>query len=183
MADLSWEKRAQAAGKAATAAEAARSKFALMGFGIVFAMAMLLLIGTLTSGRFFITVSEVLDRPELMGKTVKITGAVIGESIYFDPNDKTINFTVANVTDDIGEIERAGGLAKVLYLAVNNPDSPRLKVVVRNQPMPDLLQNEAQAILTGKLGADGIFYADDLQLKCPSKYEGDLPLQTGATAG
>ena len=37
--------------------------------------------------------------------------------------------------------------------------------------MPDLLQHEAQAIMTGRLGDDGVFYADELLLKCPSRYE------------
>jgi cytochrome c-type biogenesis protein CcmE len=34
-----------------------------------------------------------------------------------------------------------------------------------------LLKNEAQAIVTGKLGEDGMFYADELQLKCPTRYD------------
>ncbi|NJL57955.1 cytochrome c maturation protein CcmE [bacterium] len=34
--------------------------------------------------------------------------------------------------------------------------------------MPDLLQHEAQAILTGTLGDDGVFYATELLLKCPA---------------
>ncbi|PJF34338.1 MAG: cytochrome C biogenesis protein, partial [Candidatus Thermofonsia Clade 1 bacterium] len=34
------------------------------------------------------------------------------------------------------------------------------------------------AIMTGKLGTDGVFYADELQLKCPSKYESAVPAQT-----
>jgi len=32
-------------------------------------------------------------------------------------------------------------------------------------PKPDLLKDEAQAIVTGKLGEDGVFYADELLLK------------------
>jgi cytochrome c-type biogenesis protein CcmE len=43
--------------------------------------------------------------------------------------------------------------------------------------MPDLLKDEAQAIVTGKLGADGVFVADELLLKCPSKYAADVPNQ------
>jgi cytochrome c-type biogenesis protein CcmE len=43
--------------------------------------------------------------------------------------------------------------------------------------MPDLLQNEAQAILTGELMANGVFEADELLLKCPTKYEGSVPEQ------
>jgi len=39
------------------------------------------------------------------------------------------------------------------------------------------LTNEAQAIMTGSLGEDGVFYADELLLKCPSRYEEGVPSQ------
>jgi cytochrome c-type biogenesis protein CcmE len=42
---------------------------------------------------------------------------------------------------------------------------------------PDLLQNEAQAIVTGELGEDGIFYANELLLRCPTRYEEAVPDQ------
>jgi cytochrome c-type biogenesis protein CcmE len=46
-------------------------------------------------------------------------------------------------------------------------------------PKPDLLRDEAQAIMTGRLGEDGIFYAEELLLKCPTKYEEAIPEQAG----
>ena len=49
--------------------------------------------------------------------------------------------------------------------------------MVYNGVKPDLLRDEAQAIMTGKLGADGVFYADELLLKCPTKYEDAVPDQ------
>jgi cytochrome c-type biogenesis protein CcmE len=45
-------------------------------------------------------------------------------------------------------------------------------------PMPDLLRHEAQAIVTGRVGDDGVFYAEELLLKCPTRYEEDVPLQS-----
>jgi cytochrome c-type biogenesis protein CcmE len=44
--------------------------------------------------------------------------------------------------------------------------------------MPDLLRDEAQAIMTGQLGEDGVFMADELLLKCPTKYEEAVPEQS-----
>jgi cytochrome c-type biogenesis protein CcmE len=44
-------------------------------------------------------------------------------------------------------------------------------------PKPDLLRDEAQAIMTGHVGDDGVFYADELLLKCPTKYEEAVPSQ------
>jgi cytochrome c-type biogenesis protein CcmE len=49
--------------------------------------------------------------------------------------------------------------------------------VVYKGAKPDLLKDEAQAILTGKVGADGIFYASELLLKCPTKYQAAVPTQ------
>jgi len=39
------------------------------------------------------------------------------------------------------------------------------------------LKDEAQAIVTGKIGEDGVFYADELLLKCPTRYEEQVPAQ------
>ena len=64
----------------------------------------------------------------------------------------------------------------MLYQAVNDPSRQRVSVVYVG-PKPDLLRGEAQAIMTGKIGADGIFHADELLLKCPTRYEEAVPEQ------
>ena len=38
---------------------------------------------------------------------------------------------------------------------------------------PDLFKDGAEVIVTGEY-VDGMFYADELQTKCASRYEGDL---------
>jgi cytochrome c-type biogenesis protein CcmE len=38
-------------------------------------------------------------------------------------------------------------------------------------PLPDTFKDDAQALVEGKLGADGRFTADQVQAKCASKYE------------
>ncbi|HLY25874.1 MAG TPA: cytochrome c maturation protein CcmE [Aggregatilineales bacterium] len=176
MAELAWEKPRSTVSKPA----AKRVKFIIVGAILMGAIGFLVLTGTASSARFFITVNEVAARPDLAGKTVKMTGAVIGSTIKFDPDTKSIYFTLANITDDNAEIEREGGLASALHLAVIDPNARHIDVVVPNQPMPDLLKDEAQAIVTGKVGSDGVFTADELLLKCPSKYASDLPNQASA---
>ena len=42
-----------------------------------------------------------------------------------------------------------------------------------DQTRPDLFKDGAEVIVTGQY-LDGIFYADELQTKCASRYEGDL---------
>lgn len=175
---VNWEKaQLEAKAGAKAARKGTRSRLAALGLLLMGAMIVMLISATVASGRYFITVNEVIERADLVGKTVKVSGAVIGETIRFDPDTQTISFTIAHVPDNIGEIEQAGGLAQALHAAVKDSSLRRLDVVVRNQAMPDLLQNEAQAILTGKLGTDGVFYADELNLKCPSKYQSDVPQQ------
>jgi cytochrome c-type biogenesis protein CcmE len=177
----SWEKSG-ASGTSGAAALAkkngGRLKFAIVSVVLLGAIAFMILSGTLNGGRFFITVNEVLSRSDLVGKSVKISGAVVGSTINFDANTQTISFTIAHVSDSIAELDDQGGLAKALHEAVVDPSAKRIQVVVKNQPKPDLLQDEAQAILTGRMGEDGIFYADELNLKCPSKYQADVPNQS-----
>jgi len=175
----SWEKpNAQALSKALATGN--KLKFILVSVGLIAVVAFLLITGTASSGQYFITVNTLLARPELAGKTVRITGAVIGSTIHNDQTAHTFTFTLANLNDDPAALDKSGGLAKALHMAVVDPASTHLNVVVLNQPMPDLLQDEAQAILTGTLDAKGVFHADEVLLKCPSRYQSDAPKQAVA---
>ena len=173
MTETSWEKGHSGLKVAAPS----RLKFLIIGVVLFGAIAFLLVTGTANGGRFFFTINEMLARPEMTGKSVKISGAVVGTTIKFDAETKTIHFSMANITNDSAELEKQGGLAKALHMAVIDLSVKRIDVVVHNQAMPDLLRDEAQAIVTGTLGTDGVFTADELLLKCPSKYVGDIPQQ------
>jgi cytochrome c-type biogenesis protein CcmE len=111
------------------------------------------------------------------GRDLRVSGAVVGDTIQYDPQSLTLSFVVAHVPGDNKEIDAQGGLAKVLHDAVVDPDRSRIPVVYVG-PKPDLLRDEAQAIMTGRMGDDGIFYADELLLKCPTKYEEAVPEQS-----
>ncbi|MBT3323441.1 MAG: cytochrome c maturation protein CcmE [Anaerolineae bacterium] len=154
------------------------SKFLIGGLLIVAAVVYLIVSSTTASAEYFMTIEEVVtQQDEILGKSLRISGAVLGDSISYDEETLTISFTVAHVTGDNDEIESSGGLAKVLHDAVREEDTPRLNILYMG-PMPDLLQHEAQAIMTGHIEADGIFYADELLLKCPTKYEEAVPDQS-----
>jgi cytochrome c-type biogenesis protein CcmE len=43
--------------------------------------------------------------------------------------------------------------------------------VIYNGPRPDMLQDDAEAVVEGRYIEGGSFEADNLLLKCPSKYE------------
>jgi cytochrome c-type biogenesis protein CcmE len=111
-----------------------------------------------------------------VGRSLRISGAVVGSSIQFNPNSQNLTFDIANVPGDNATIAAQGGLAKVLHVAVIDPTDRRLSVIY-NGPKPDLMRDEAQAIITGHLGTDGVFHADELLLKCPTKYQEAVPSQ------
>jgi cytochrome c-type biogenesis protein CcmE len=147
-----------------------RWKFLIGGVLILASIGYLVITSTLTGARFFITVDEVVANPKYLGDTVRISGAVIGSTIQqefvtVDNNEKTaITFTISNIPD------KFDNLADALHESVTDPNATRLPVYYEGD-MPNLLQHEAQAILTGTLGPDGVFHATELLLKCPSRFQ------------
>ena len=157
--------------------KANRMKFIIGGLLIVAAIIYLIVSSTQASAEYFLTVNELQQKgSSIKGRDLRISGAVIGDSIKYDPQTLTLTFTVADIPGDNNEIEKLGGLAVVLKQAVSDPQRPRLNVTY-NGVKPDLLRNEAQAIMTGKMGDDGQFHATELLLKCPTKYEEAVPDQ------
>lgn len=164
-------------GKMETVASGGRTKFLLGGLLIVAAVIYLIASSTQASAQYYLTIDELVNETELAAeRELRVSGAVDGDTITYDAETLTLEFIAVNVPADLDEIERAGGLAQVLHEAVNDPDASRLPVVY-NGPMPDLLRHEAQAIVTGRMGDDGVFYADELLLKCPTRYEEEVPVQ------
>jgi len=157
-----------------------RWKFIVGGVLIIAAVVYLIISSTQASAEYFLTIDELEEKGEsVLARDLRISGAVIGESIQYDPQELKLTFTVANIPGDNKEIEEKGGLGAVLYQAVNDPNANQLQVVYIGVK-PDLLRHEAQAIMTGQVGDDGVFYADELLLKCPTKYEEAVPEQVDA---
>ncbi|MDA1329553.1 MAG: cytochrome c maturation protein CcmE [Chloroflexi bacterium] len=155
----------------------ARRKFLIGGFTILAAVIFLIITSTAAGAQFFYTVDELGARgADAVGKPVRIAGAVLGDSIEYDPKTLTLTFTIVHMPADSELVNDEGGLAKALYTAVEDESRTRLQVEYVGVK-PDLLRHEAQAILTGRLGEDGIFYADELLLRCPTRYEEALPGQ------
>lgn len=154
-----------------------RGKFILGGLIILAAVVYLIVTATQANAEYFITVNELKAKGNtLVGQNLRISGAVIGSTIQYNPQTMNLTFDIAHVPGDNAAIVAGGGLAAVLHAAVTDPTRSRVTVVY-NGPKPDLLQDEAQAIITGHLGEDGTFYADDLLLKCPTKYQEAVPSQ------
>ena len=154
-----------------------RSKFLVGGLVILAAVVYLIISSTTAGAQYFFTIDELYAKgAEAYGTPARVTGAVIGDTISYDPENLVLTFTVAHMPADKEILDEEGGLAMALNQAVNDPTRRRMQVVYEGVK-PDLLQNEAQAIMTGKLGEDGVFVADELLLKCPTKYEEAVPDQ------
>jgi cytochrome c-type biogenesis protein CcmE len=149
-----------------------RWKFLVVGVVILGAIGYLLFSSTLIGARYYVTVDDLVSDQSMLGKTVRVSGAVDGDPSY-NPDTKELSFVIAN-------IPKQGGLAAVLYKAVNDPNATRLQVIAHDKEIPDLLKDQAQAIMSGKLQQENgqyVFYADEITLKCPTKYQEEVPDQ------
>ena len=154
------------------------SKFVIGGIIILAALAFLFWT-TSENSIFFITVDELYERGDsIVDQSIQITGAVIGESIEYDRDKLVVTFTIAHMPADQELLNAEGGLEAALFAAVTDKSRQTLEIVYY-EPPPDLLKDQAQAIITGKYGADGLFYAEELLLKCPTRYEEAAPEQAG----
>ena len=154
-----------------------RAKFFVGGLLIVAAVVYLIFTSTKASAQYFLTVDELNQKSTDVGtREIRVSGAVIGDTIQYDSQQLLLTFDVAHVPGDNAEIEAQGGLAEVLHQAVVDTSRSRIKVEYHGV-MPDLLRNEAQAIMTGRVNDQGVFVAQELLLKCPTKYEEAVPDQ------
>ena len=158
-------------------------KFFVAGALFISAVIIMIISATQSSADFFVTVQELMTSQEdLTGENLRVSGAVLGDSISYDSATGMLHFTIVNIPADEDEIQAKGGLEAVLHQAVSDPSSMKLDVIYDGPP-PDMLRDEAQAIITGTLTADGVFGAEELLLKCPSKYEEALPEQVDGQGG
>lgn len=181
MAEMTWEKPASLKEKTKAKPPSGRWKFMVGGMLLLVAVLYLVFSGTMVGARYFITVDEVLDNAAYVGQIVRLTGAVIGDTIDYDASSGNLDFTIAHIPQQYDD------LATILHEVVNDPNAKRLQIHMEEETKPDLLQHEAQAIITGTMGTDGIFYATELLLKCPSRFQettpGNLIHLTPATDG
>lgn len=120
--------------------------------GIVLLIIGLMVYATMTTGAYYLTVDEVLDRtPEIYGERVRVNGIVVGDSEDWNVEESTLRFTVYDENDELG----TGAQLPIVYVG----------------PRPDNFQRAVSAIIEGTLLPSGEFKAQTLLLKCPSRYE------------
>ncbi|MCZ7546897.1 MAG: cytochrome c maturation protein CcmE [Anaerolineae bacterium] len=136
MADITWadSPEEESAHEPVAQGGGLNMKFLIGGLLILAAVVILVVAGTLTSGRFFITVEELVNRPELVGETVQTSGVVLGDTIKFQEDPMELHFTIAHISDDTAQIEDEGGLAQALHVAASDTSRARVPVVVEGCP-------------------------------------------------
>ena len=150
----------------------------ILGIVIIIAAVVYLIVSsTLSQSQYFLTVEELQsNQAEYVGKNVRMSGVVLGDTIAYDPQTLELTFQVAQIPGGHRVIEQMGGMSVVLAQAAQDPTLPKMTIHYVG-PRPDLLKDEAQAIITGSLDENGVFQASELLLKCPSKYQSELPDQ------
>ena len=133
----------------------------LLGGSLLALAAIVMIVTSMAGGaQYLMSVTELRAKGQaVIDQGVRISGAVIFESVLYEvrSNQPYLEFDVVDTEDQIGK------------------QTP-LRIVY-NGPKPDLLQPHAQAVIEGRLGADGKFHADNLLLKCPTHYEDQFPNQ------
>ena len=119
----------------------------LLGVFVLFAFVSLGYTMFARSVVYYKTPTEVLAMP---GEHVRLSGTVLPGSIANDVNAGTVTFIVS---------DPQGSQVKVLY----------------EGPAPDTLKDEAEAVAEGSLTTDGMFHAEKLFARCPSKFSAKTP--------
>ena len=121
-----------------------RSTRLLVGGVIIAAAAIYLILSVTGAGvAYYMTVDEA-ERRGPNPHAVRVTGSVVGESITWHAGELILRFEIADETGTL--------------------------LVEHHGPRPDMLRESAEVVVEGRLIQGGVFEADQLILKCPSKY-------------
>jgi cytochrome c-type biogenesis protein CcmE len=154
MADISW----QNPDESLVLEKPRRNRLMFAVGGVLLISAVVFLVVTAMSGntQLYKTVGEFYaEQDRLVGRDLRVAGWVVGDSIAYTQIDAQNSRLEFDIVDDL-----------------NNP-TQRLRIVAFNEPKPDLLQHEAQALVEGRADENGVFTSNPggLMLKCPTRYE------------
>ena len=119
----------------------------VIGIGIVVsAIGYFFYAGLQQGTTFYVTVPELYAHgSEIVGKSLRMGGLVLEGSITQNPRDLLVEF----------KLHQGSDVVPVRYQGVT----------------PDMFKDGSEVIVEGTLSDTGVFEADWLMAKCPSKYE------------
>ncbi len=125
-------------------------KFVIGGLLILGAIAYVTFTSFQSNAIYYLTLKELdAQRSSIVGQPVRVNAPLDKSSIQFDDKSLTLKF---NLVED-----------------------SRVLPVVYKGVVPDTMDKGETIVVEGKLGADGVFNASTILVKCPSKYEADSP--------
>jgi cytochrome c-type biogenesis protein CcmE len=125
-------------------------KFIVGGLVILALIGYLIINAVQSAGAYYREVGEVLEqRQALTGQSLRLSGNIVTSSIQYDAPTLDLRFSVSDPTD-------AGKQLPIHFHGIK----------------PDQMEREgSSAIIEGSLKPDGTVEANNLLLKCPSRYE------------
>ena len=122
-----------------------RKKFLIGGIIVALAINSLAYTGFQSSATYYYTVSEITGQDNsIYGENVKVNGLVASGSVESNLSDLTLKFTIAEAGDSLP--------------------------VVFHGVTPDNFKVGNEIVIEGYLDSTGVFHADSILTKCPSKY-------------
>lgn len=121
-------------------------KFMIGGVVVVLVIAVLIATSFSGSTSDYLTIAEVRALGPEQNRNSRVTGAIVPDTVNWDTRDLHLTF----------EIEDGTGTLPISY----------------HGPQPDMLVDAVEAVVIGKYDpAAQEFKAEELLMKCPSKYE------------
>ena len=142
-----------------------RTRFFVISAVIVLALGYMIYAAFPGNALYFLTVSEFNSKAEVQdGRLLRVSGKLVEGTFDRQGNDIDSQF---QITDKDGDATGAGVVLQASYTGV----------------LPDLFFNpHSELILEGSYGENEVFHADNILVKCPSKYR-DLEEEVATASG
>lgn len=144
-----------------TRAETSRPKrrkwpwsFVIAGIAIAAAVVYLISANTSASAEYYMTIGELRSCTSCVTRTVRVAGVVAPGSVVRDDKTQVIHFSMT--------------------------DQSKALAVVYSGVVPDIFRPGIQVVVEGRPGSDGLFHAQNLLAKCPSKFQSATPSASGS---
>ena len=124
-----------------------KKKFLIGGLIVVLAIAYLGYTGFEGSATYYFTVSELAAQEgSVNGENVRVNGQVAAGSVEQDTKEQILRFTIVDVEEE--------NSLPVVYQGV----------------VPDTFKTGNDVVVEGYLNSAGVFHANNILAKCPSRY-------------
>jgi len=122
-----------------------KKRFLIGGIIIFLAIGYLGYIGFQSSATYYYTASELMEQgSSIYGKNVRLNGQVVPGTVQQEGVGRTLKFTISDGEESLP--------------------------VVYHDIVPDAFKVGNNVVVEGRLNSDGIFQANTILVKCPSKY-------------